>query len=256
METQWIVTPRPNPHAAMRLICLPPAGGGTATFRGWTDRIRVAEVGIVELPGRGGRLREPVLGSVTAAADGLVDSLTRGPATPTALFGHGLGALIAFEAAHRLEMHGWPLLALFVSGRRDPSSPCTGHELSAATAERLLEETRRYSDIVPDDGLIDRESLQLLVPGVRADFAMLDGYRYERRSPLRCPIVALGGDADPEVSRDDLSAWRAETSGRFSHHGFTGGHAFLRNEREAVTAAVANQLSVVIGAMTRWSAAR
>jgi surfactin synthase thioesterase subunit len=256
VDTQWIATPRPNPHAALRLICMPPAGSGTVTFRGWTDRLRLAEVGIVELPGRGSRLREPVLESVAAAADGLVDALTRGATTPTALFGHGLGALIAFEAAHRLEMRGWPMLALFVSGRRAPSLPSSGHQLSDATAERLIEETRRYSDIVPDDDLIDRESLQLLVPGVRADFAMLDGYRYETRSPLRCPIVAIGGDTDPDVSHHDLMAWRGETSGRFTHRTFTGARAYLRNEREAVTAVIANQLSVLASAMARVSAAR
>jgi medium-chain acyl-[acyl-carrier-protein] hydrolase len=256
VATQWIVTPRSNPHAAMRLICLPPAGGGTASFRGWIDRLRVAEVGIVELPGRGSRLREPVLESLAAAADGVVDALTGSPEMPTALFGHGLGALVAFEAAHRLESRGWPTLALFVSGQRAPSAPTTGHGFSEATAERLLEETRRYSNIIADDGLIDRESLQLLVPGVRADFAMLDRYVYERRAPLRCPIVALGGEADPDVPLGDLAAWRGETSGRFTQRTFSAGHSYLRNEREAVTAVIANQLSVLIGAMARWSAAR
>ena len=256
MGNQWIVTPRPNPHAAMRLICLPHAGGGAASFRGWPDRLRPAEIGIVELPGRGSRLREPVLESLTDAADALVDALTSSPAIPTALFGDGLGALIAFEAAHRLEARDWPLLALFVSGRPGPSVPAQGQQLSEATAERLIDEIRRYSDIVPDDGLIDRESLQLLVPGVRADFAMLDGYRYEPRSPLRCPVVALAGDADPDVPRAALDAWRRETAGRFSSRTFTGGHAYLRHEREAVTAAIANQLSVLISARERWSVVR
>lgn len=256
MGTEWIVTPRPNRHAAMRLICVPPAGGGTASFRGWTDRLRLAEVGLVELPGRGSRLGEHALESVADAADGLVEALTQGPATPAALFGHDLGAIIAFEAARRLESRQWPVLALFVSGRRAPSLPSTGHGLSQATADRLIEETQRYSDIVPDDGLIDRDSLELLVPGVRADFAMLEGYQYEHRSPLRCPITALGGNADPDVSRADLLAWREETSGRFTHHTFTGGHSYIRTEREAVTAVVANQLSVLIGVMARWSAAR
>jgi surfactin synthase thioesterase subunit len=85
---------------------------------------------------------------------------------------------------------------------------------------------------------------------------MLDGYHYERRPPLRCPLVALGGNDDPDVSRADLVAWREETSGRFTHHTFSGGHSYIRSEREAVTAVIANQLSVLISAMARWSAAR
>src|ERR687898_382262 len=115
---QWVVTARPNPKAAIRLICIPHAGDGVSTFSGWGGRFGVGEAGIADLPGRGRRLREPVVESVTAAADGLVDGLSRGgSAVPRGLFGHGLGGLIGFEAARRLEARGWQLVALFVSGR-------------------------------------------------------------------------------------------------------------------------------------------
>jgi surfactin synthase thioesterase subunit len=254
VETQWILTPRPNPHAAMRLICVPPAGGGAASFRGWSDRLRIAELGVVELPGRGGRLSEPMLESVAAAADGLAEALTQGPVTPTALVGQGLGALIAFEAARRLEARNWPMLALFVSGRRAPSLPCSCQQRSGLAAERLIEEMRQRTELASPETALDRESLQLLIPAVRADFAMLDGYAYEPGTRLRCPIVAFGNE--PGASGTDMTAWREETSGRFSLRTFTGDASYLQREREAVTAIIANQLSVLVSAMARWSAAR
>ena len=254
--TQWIVTPRPNPRAAIRLVCVPHAGGGVSSFRGWSERIAAAEVGVVQLPGRGSRLREEPLESLAAAANGVVDEIVHMPLRPTVLFGHGLGALIAFEAARQLESRSCPMLALFVSGRRAPALPDTGRRRSQFSLEELVCEAQQRSDAVPRESPVDQELLTLVIPALRADFAMLDAYRYQPGAPLHCPIVACGGASDPHASRDEMEAWRTETSGRFSFHSFAGGHFYLQREQEAVTALVANQLSVMLGAMVRWASAR
>jgi surfactin synthase thioesterase subunit len=255
LDNQWIVTPRPNPKAAIRLICVPHAGGGVSSFRGWSERVGAAEVGVVQLPGRGSRLREPVLESLPTAAAAIVEEIARGPVVPTVLFGHGLGALIAFETARRLEARGWPMLALFVSGRRAPALPETGPLRSQLPLEQLITEARRRSDAVAPDAALDKELIELMIPGLRADFAMIDGYRYQPAPPLRCPIVACCGAGDPYASRPETEAWRSETTARFSLHTFTGGHFYLQREQEAVTALVANQLSVMVSARARWAAA-
>src|SRR5687768_11731692 len=109
-----IVTPRPNPRAALRLILTPDAGGSAATFRGWCERLPAAAVGIVQLPGRPASGREPFVQSVAEAAQRIADEVTASSDDPTVLFGHGLGALIAFEAARRLSARHWPVLGLFV----------------------------------------------------------------------------------------------------------------------------------------------
>jgi medium-chain acyl-[acyl-carrier-protein] hydrolase len=256
LNTQWTVTPRPNPRAALRLICVPDAGGGIATFRGWSERVPTAEVSVVQLPGRGSRLREPLLESAVIAADRIVESLASVPAHPTVLFGHGIGALIAFEAARRLEYLHWPILALFVSGRRGPAIPDSAPRLSDLPLDEFVTEILARDELVPAAAMTDPEQLQLLMPALRADLAMTDNYRYQSGSPLRCPIVACGGTGDAGASRADMEAWKMETRGRFSLHTFAGGHAYLQREQEALTALVANQLSVMVGAMARWAAAR
>jgi medium-chain acyl-[acyl-carrier-protein] hydrolase len=227
-----------------------------ASFRGWSDRLRLAEVGFAELPGRGSRLREPAVASLAAAVHGLVDAIVRGRVAPTALFGHGLGAVIAFEAARDLQARSWPLLALFVSGRGAPSLPPTGPALSSLPLEQLQKEARRRSDVIALDDALDKDSIELLVPGVRADFEMLDRYVYQPGPPLRCPIVACGAAADPDVPRNDLSGWRAETSARFSVHILAADASYLQREHEALTALVANQLSVMASALVRASLVR
>jgi surfactin synthase thioesterase subunit len=246
-----IVTPRPQRGPAVRLIAVPYAGGGVSAFRGWQDRLPVSEVSIVELPGRGGRLREPLLQSLPQAAADVAEAIVRQPGHPTVLFGHGVGALIAFEAARRLRDRGWPLLALFVSGRRGPGLPESLSPIAHLAIEQFLPEVSRRYGTMPGGVLSDPEVMPLTVPALRADLAMLESYRYVPAAPLECPIVACGGMADPLASRAELDAWRLETRGRFSVHTFRGGHFFLEEERDAVTALIANQTSVLVGAMTR-----
>jgi medium-chain acyl-[acyl-carrier-protein] hydrolase len=255
LANQWIVTPRTNRTAQVRLLCVPHAGGGVASFRGWSERLR-AEVGIVQLPGRGSRLREPLVTTIPDAAAGIVTALASLPVYPTVLFGHSLGALIAFETARRLRDSGWPLLALFVSGRRAPGLPEPLPPISGLPAHEFVTEVQRRYDAVPAAVASDAELMELLVPGLRADFAMLEGYRNEAAAPLTCPIIACGGATDPHASRAELEAWKRETSNRFSVHLFSGGHFYLQQEHEALTALIANQLSVMVAALTRWAAIR
>ena len=251
LSDKWIVTPRPNRAAAVRLVCLPHAGGGVATFRGWPEQLPAAEVSIVQLPGRGSRLREPLVDSLVRAAAAVADSIAASPAWATVLLGHSLGALIAFETARRLRDRGWPLLALFVSGRRGPALPDPLPPVAHLPAGSFVSEVRRRYGAVPDGVLADPDLMQLLLPGLRADFAMLEGYRYEPGAPLNCPVIACGGVADPHARRDELDAWRRETRNRFNLHTFSGGHFYLQDERVAVTGMVANHLTVLLGAMAR-----
>ena len=256
MANQWIVTPRANPYAQVRFVCVPDAGGGVSSFRGWSERLGAAEVGVVQLPGRENRLREPALESLSEAADGVSHAITTTRPAPTVLFGHSLGALIAFETARRLRDRGWPLLALFVSGKCAPALPDSRPQLSKLPGDEFVTELRRRYEAIPAAVLADSDLMQLLLPGLRADFAMHDTYRYQPGTPLACPIVACGGTVDPYASRSDLEAWRRETEGRFSAHQFGGGHFYLQREQAAVTTLIANQLSVMVSAMARWAAAR
>jgi surfactin synthase thioesterase subunit len=252
LHNQWIITPRPNRASAVRLICVPPAGGSVTAFAGWSERLpQHIEVGIVQLPGRGSRVREPLVDSLPDVVDGVVDAIAAPPPHPTVLFGHSFGAVIAFEAARRLQGRGWPLLALFVSGRRAPAAGHLEPQVAGLPVDAFVNEVRSRYDAIPDSLLRENELLDLVLPGLRADLAMAEGYRREAGPVLSCPVVACAGRNDPHVSRPDLDGWRDETRGRFSAHLFGGGHHYLVQERAAITALIANQLSVILAAMSR-----
>src|SRR4051794_36920377 len=107
LRSPWFVVPTPRPDARRRLFCLPHAGGGAAAFRRWADGMAAAvEVVAVQPPGRETRFREPPFTDWRSLVVSLADAL---PADrPFALFGHSLGALLAFELARELRRRGGP----------------------------------------------------------------------------------------------------------------------------------------------------
>lgn len=251
MTTQWITTPRPNPRASLRLILMADAGGSATTFRGWCDRLPTAEVGIVQLPGRGGLLHEPLVTDVVEAARCIADEIAGGVGNPTVLFGHGLGALIAFETARRLAARHYPLLSLFVSGQGAPSLGLMAPRVSDLPDDEFVSQFRYRRHIVPADAIGEPDVLRMLLPIVRADVAMAESYRYEPDAPLSCPITACDANADPHASRTDVEAWKRETSGRFAIQRFGGDRSYIHREQEALTALVRGHLSVMLGALAR-----
>ena len=251
LPTHWITTPRPNPRASLRLILMADAGGSAATFRGWSDRLPTADVGIVQLPGRGERLHEPFVWTVAEAAQSIADEVAAGVGNSTVLFGHGLGALIAFETARRLAARHWPVLSLFVSGQSAPSLGLMAPRVSDLPADEFVNQLRQRRHVLPATAIGDPEVLQMLLPIVRADVAMAESYRYEPESPLDCPLIACDAAADPQASRTDVEGWKRETTGRFSIQRFGGDRSYIQREHEALTGLVRNHLSVMLGALAR-----
>ena len=251
LPTHWITTPRPNPRASLRLILMADAGGSAATFRGWSDRLPTADVGIVQLPGRGERLHEPFVLTVAEAAQSIADEVSAGAGNSTVLFGHGLGALIAFETARRLAARHWPVLSLFVSGQSAPSLGLMAPRVSDLPADEFVTQLRQRRHVLPATAIGDPDVLQMLLPVVRADVAMAESYRYEPEPALGCPLIACDAAADPQASRTDVEGWKRETTGRFSIQRFGGDRSYIQREHEALTGLVRNHLSVMLGALAR-----
>lgn len=252
MSSDWIITPHPARSPAVRLVCVPDAGGDLTPFAPWHALLADAEVGLVRLPGRGSRVGGSCVESIAAAAAGVALAIARLPACPTVLFGHGVGALVAFETARRLEERCWPLVALFVSACRPPARGPFHATLASLPAERLLADAGRQG-LLPEAAPADPDLLDVVLPGLRADYRMAAHYTREPGPALGCVLVACGGARDPSVSRDDMEGWRHETTGRSSVHLFTGGHRYLVPERVAVTRVLGNHLSVMLGALRRQS---
>jgi len=233
----------------MRLFCFPYAGGSAAAFRGWHGGLPEAiELWPVQPPGRERRMTEQpyirLQALVAAVAELLGPCLDR----PYALLGHSLGALVAFELARRLEESGAPRpLQLVISGRRAPQLPLPWEEPYHRLPDPQLKERLRDLGGTPPEVLEHSELMELILPVVRADFEMLETYRFEQRKPLEVPIAAYGARDDPEVPQQALEAWREHTRGGWHCRLFDGGHFFIQNERQAFLQEVGRQLSHHLG---------
>jgi pyochelin biosynthesis protein PchC len=162
---------------------------------------------------------------------------------PLVLFGHSMGATVAYEVARRLERLGGadaPLM-LFVSGR-----PAPGFERSEQVHLRddqgILKELELLNGSVPE-ALADPEILRMVMPAIRGDYRAAETYVHVPGPPLSCPIVALTGDADPRAAVHEVAAWGGYTDGQFELRVFAGGHFFLNEDPAAVHDAVRDHLS-------------
>jgi surfactin synthase thioesterase subunit len=247
IESAWLV---PSASAAasvgLRLLCIPFAGGGVAAFRGWSSHLAgVADVSVLQLPGRGSRFREPCCTSLIDAARQAAGEVARLDDGPVAVFGHSLGALLGFEIARELARRGRPPVGLFVSARPAPilgerRTPIAG----LPDAEFVAEVQSRY-DGIPALVLQDPELLGLLLPALRADIAMLESYRYAPGPSIDCPIVALGGADDPHATAIELEAWKVESAVGHRVEIVPGGHFFLQTARDVVLRIVEGELAAL-----------
>lgn len=211
--------------AGVRLVCLPHAGAGASGYRAW-GRALPPEVELcpVQLPGRETRLRERPYDRGEPLAAELAGVVAELVAPPYALFGHSLGALVAFQLARRLRALGAPPpVHLFVSGRHAPQVPSGLRELRELSLPALSAELAALGG-TPAAVLADQDLLASIAPLLRADFAVNETYRHTDEPPLDTPITAFAAAADPRAVPTRMAPWAAHTTGGFALHRLPGGH--------------------------------
>lgn len=229
MSKNWFLGSTGVADAAVRVFCLPYAGGGAAVYRDWLGALGPGvEVLPVQLPGRGWRLREAPLGDLNALADAVSEPIAALADRPVAVFGHSMGAWLGAEVVRRLESIGVFPVVLFASGRQAPSLGCTQPPMFGLDDERFVAEVQRRYGGIPGEILAEPDVLRLLLPALRADIAALEGYRPRGGARLSTPIVALVGEDDPVVPVRHMEAWEAETRSSFSLTTYPGGHFYFQ----------------------------
>ena len=239
----WIAFRKPNLQARLRLFCFPYAGMGASIFRTWPDGLPAeVEVCPVEFPGRGTRLMETPFTQLLPLVQALTQALAPLLDKPFAFFGHSLGALVGFELARQLRRQsGVQPVRLFVSAARAPQIPHRDRPIHALPEGEFLAELRRLNGI-PGKVLKEAELMQIMLPVLRADFAVYETYVYSTEPPLNCPISTFGGLQDHRVSRGDLEAWRNQTSGSFSLRMFPGDHFFWNTTQSLLLQVLSQEL--------------
>jgi surfactin synthase thioesterase subunit len=239
----WLVTWTHRRGPAVRLLCLPPAGGTATQFRDWGGHLRDAvEVVAVELPGRGFHRSEPPVTEMERLVVTLAAEVGHLLDRPYAIFGHSVGALIGLELAHALRGGGHPEAdALFAAACRAPDAFYSRPHRAEPTDDELLAALSE-SGGVSAAILENPKYRQMLLGALRADVTLSERYRPADREPLTCPVFAYWGAADSGVPQGRVAGWRNETRGRFVSRMFSGGHFFPVDQRKLLLRALQDDL--------------
>ncbi|WP_316522803.1 thioesterase II family protein [Kitasatospora brasiliensis] len=241
---RWFRTYAARPQARVRLVCFPHAGGSAAAFRELSGRLPASvELTAVQYPGRQDRYGEPpapdmdtLATTIAAAVEPLLDR-------PVAFFGHSLGATVAFETARRLSSRHRPALRhLFASARRAPAVPNQGPDIGRDDASVLA-----YVRGLGGTGaalLEDEDLREMALPVLRADFRLVDTYRYSPGAPLLCPITAVVGAEDDACRPDHARRWAECTAAGFDLRVLPGGHFYPETHPAELTELLTGTLGV------------
>lgn len=228
---------------SIRLFCFPYAGGSTVSFRSWQG-VMPGEIQLcpVEYPGRGRRILEPLCTGLPDLLDDLTPLILKSQEKPFAFFGHSLGALVAFEMTRRLRKIGGPQpLALFVSGYSAPHLPRSSEPMHTLPEDQFIQQLREYNG-TPEEVLQNPEIMEMVMPILRADFAVAETYFHESEPALEVPLISFGGLEDRDVPLAELEAWREYTEKRFQVRMFPGDHFFLHSAEDRLLGELIRQL--------------
>jgi surfactin synthase thioesterase subunit len=238
----WIRRFHQSLPGSVRLVCFPHAAGSAAYFFGLSQRLSPrVEVLAVQYPGRTDRRLDGFIENIPDLSSRAFDAVGPWAQQPFALFGHSMGAVVAFEVARRFQDQTDRLPArLFVSGWPAPSVP-PRERVDISDDASLVAELRLLGGTDPQI-LEDADMRGLILPVARADYRAIGSYSWVPGAPLGCPITAMVGNADPRVSVEDTLRWREHSVAGFDLNVFGGGHFYLDKHQPALADLIAESL--------------
>jgi surfactin synthase thioesterase subunit len=211
----------------------PHAGGSVDFYRPFskaftTDVKRIA----IQYPGKSQGSDVTPITSIPALADDVYQMLATAddPDTRVALFGHSMGALVAFEVALRFESAGNPIAALFVSACGAPGH--MGYEyFRTRSDDELLKMLGDLTATTP--GMLNEQFVATILPTLHS-YKAIANYTEPTGSSMSSPIHAFAGSDDPIVEPPSVSAWSDFTTSEFTERTFPGDHFFLTANAQEV----------------------
>ncbi len=233
-------------NSKVNIFCLPFAGGNKYSYREFKNRAPLFLNFIsLEYPGRGGRIKEPLLSNTGALANDLYKEIeNKVDDNDYIIYGHSLGGLMTYLLTRKLIENGHrPPLHLFVTGTTGPSS------LSRIEKKRHLlpkaEFIQELKDLkgMPDEILQSDELLEYCEPILRSDFMASEKYVHEECAPLDIPITVITGNEE-DMENSDIALWQKETTLPVDFKKFPGNHFFIYQNVQPIIQIISNKITL------------
>ncbi|OED45986.1 hypothetical protein AB832_01105 [Flavobacteriaceae bacterium (ex Bugula neritina AB1)] len=200
-----------NKKRKLKVFCFYFAGGSSSVFRNWIGVSELIDFIPFELPGRGIRISEPYIEDIKDLVNEIIPVIYNvAQKTPFSLYGHSLGAMIAFQTAWELQ-------------ERKLISP----ESLIVADEEIIEELRNLNG-TPKEIIENKDIMRFMIPMIRSDLKLHESFKYEGQK-LNIPITAHCGDGDHEADKMIMEYWKDMTIENFTLEEFKGDHFFIQS---------------------------
>jgi surfactin synthase thioesterase subunit len=234
---RWFVPPQADPDAAVRLFMFPYAGGGAPMYRDWLPWFPGdIAVQAVQPPGRLDRRNEPIFTEIEPLIDAMAEAFAAElDDRPFALFGHSMGALLAYRLAVAVEdRYGLRPMLLGAAGWAPEGFLMPTLEQANCPVPELVEWIAGLGSLPPAI-YEDPEMLAITVPPTRADLIICANY-VDDGAGICCPVVTYTGRADPLMNRESAASWAKRCAGYLGNSEYPGGHFFIYDDYLAIAA--------------------
>jgi surfactin synthase thioesterase subunit len=229
----------------MKIFCFPYAGGSIYSLKQFE---RLMPAGIewipIEPPGRGRRVHEALIRDLYALSADIFKQIRGRLDEPYAIYGHSMGAMLAYLVAKRIMACGLPApLQLFVSGCGAPSGKPENKGRYLLPTDKFWAALRELGGS-PDEVLHNTDLQRFFEPILRADFEAIENYQYQQGVPLDIPITVMIGSQEA-ISRKDAGRWQEETLAPVEVVHFPGNHFFIFEQARAIAGLIQSNLQLV-----------
>lgn len=245
--------PQRQQQAAVPLICLPFAGAGPSFFKDWIPLTDSLDIVAPQLPGREKRFLEDPYRDVGQAITGILSEVLQliGKRNRVNIFGHSLGAVLAYELAYRLSASTEiEVEHLVVSGSPGPWTP-RQRRATGLDDEGFIGQVREFAGY-DHPALNDPDMREMLLPLLRADVEMHENYYPPEGRRIEVPITSVRGTDDELVSAEEAAQWQTATTAPLQLIEIPGGHMYLTKTPEKLLRLIESQVSART-AVPDWS---
>jgi medium-chain acyl-[acyl-carrier-protein] hydrolase len=232
-----------RPESRHRLFCFPHAGAGASYYASWAKAFpEEVELIAIQLPGREDRSGEQPFTEVAPLVRTLALALRPHLRGSFSFFGHSGGALLAYELANELQARQRIMPShLFLSGQAAPDAVVTTRPLHALPDRELIIEIERMGGL--DSSFAgDSDLMSVLLPVLRADFALWEKHTFYPKQPLNSSITAIAGQSDERTPEPGLRVWGGHTTEIFRCILLEGGHFYLNGPNEKLLEIIENTI--------------